>query len=47
MLLILDHPLAVGFDILAGKFNVTIPKNTPAGKNYQFVRKSQYHTTPE
>ncbi|KXN87619.1 hypothetical protein AN958_08400 [Leucoagaricus sp. SymC.cos] len=33
----LDHPLAKDFDILAGKLNVTIPKDTKPGKNYQFV----------
>ncbi|KAJ3567738.1 hypothetical protein NP233_g6172 [Leucocoprinus birnbaumii] len=33
----LDNPLAKGFSILAGKLNVTIPKGTPPGKNYQFV----------
>lgn len=34
-----EHPLAEGFDILDGKFNVTIPKDTKPGKNYQLVRK--------
>lgn len=33
----LDNPIAKDFSILAGKLNVTIPKNTPPGKDYQFV----------
>jgi len=36
-LLNLDHPLAKGFDILAGKLKVTVPKDTKPGKNYQLV----------
>ncbi|KAF9453096.1 hypothetical protein P691DRAFT_801952 [Macrolepiota fuliginosa MF-IS2] len=33
----LEHPLAQGFSILAGKLNVTIPKNTAPGNKYQLV----------
>ncbi|KAF7767916.1 hypothetical protein Agabi119p4_7159 [Agaricus bisporus var. burnettii] len=33
----LSSPLAQDFDILLGKFNVTVPKNTAPGKDYQLV----------
>jgi hypothetical protein len=33
------HPLAQDFDILLGKYNVTVPKDTAPGKDYQLVRK--------
>jgi len=33
----LDKPLASGFDILLGKYRVTIPANTPPGTDYSIV----------
>jgi hypothetical protein len=35
--IIADDPLATGFDILLGKYEVTIPKNTKAGDDYTIV----------